>query len=190
MIDRAIYARVSTDEQNPESQLTPVREYCKYRGWDWDQGVLKFVDHGISGTKESRPAWDQVWRLIQAKQIKVLIVPALDRIGRSLPHLVKIIYTLIQNDITLISVRENIDLSTPAGRLMAGIIACMAEYERSLIVERTKAGLVRTKAKGTPLGGKNPKCRNLTQAARLKGAHAGGEVMRKRAEARRALAGS
>lgn len=147
----AIYARVSTDEQSTDAQLRDLREYVSNRGWT---DVHEFIDEGISGSKDSRPAWNELWDAMQKGRIKVLVVHALDRLGRSLPHLVKIITTCIERDITLISFRENIDLSTSTGRMIAGIFSVLADYELSIIRDRTKAGMRAAKARGSQVGQK------------------------------------
>lgn len=145
----AIYARVSTDDQNPDAQLRDLREYCRNRGW---QGVREFVDIGESGSKNSRPAWNECWDALQKGKINVLLVHALDRLGRSLPHLVKILGTFAERRITLISFRENIDLSTATGRMVAGLFSVLADYELAIIRERTKAGMRAAKARGSKVG--------------------------------------
>lgn len=147
----AIYARVSTDEQSADAQLRDLREFVKNRGWT---DTKEYVDEGISGAKESRPAWNEVWDAIQKGRTKTLVVHALDRLGRSLPHLVKIISTCVERDITLISFRENIDLSTSSGRMIAGIFSVLADYELSIIRERTKAGMRAARARGSQIGPK------------------------------------
>ncbi len=111
-------------------------------------------DEGISGSKDSRPAWNKLWDDIQKGRVNVLLVHALDRLGRSLPHLVKIITTCVERDITLVSFRENIDLSTSTGRMIVGIFSVLAEYELSMIRERTKAGMRAAKARGSQIGQK------------------------------------
>jgi DNA invertase Pin-like site-specific DNA recombinase len=145
----AIYARVSTEDQSLDSQLHDLRGYCKSRGWG---DVVEYVDHGISGTKESRPGWNACWDALQKGKVKVLVVAALDRIGRSLPHLVKTVNFFAERGLTLVSYRENIDLSSPSGRMLAGIFSVMAEYERNIISERTKAGMRSARAKGKQIG--------------------------------------
>jgi DNA invertase Pin-like site-specific DNA recombinase len=145
----AIYARVSTDEQSTDAQLRDLREYVASRGWN---EVTEYIDEGFSGSKDSRPAWNRLWDAMQKGRIKVLVVHALDRLGRSLPHLVKIITTCIERDITLISFRENIDLSTSTGRMIAGIFSVLADYELSIIRDRTKAGMRAAKARGSQVG--------------------------------------
>jgi DNA invertase Pin-like site-specific DNA recombinase len=147
----AIYARVSTDEQTPDAQLHDLREYARNRGW---KDVQEFVDEGISGSKESRPAFNELWDAIQKRRVKVLLVHALDRLGRSLPHLVKIISTLSEKNITLVSFRENIDLGTASGRMIAGIFSVLADFELTVIRERTRAGMRAAKARGSQIGQK------------------------------------
>ncbi len=160
----AIYARVSTNDQSVEPQLRDLREYCRRRGWD---GPAEYVDQGISGKKASRPGWNACWDAIQKRRVNVLVVHALDRIGRSLHQLVQIINYFTDNHLALVSYRENIDLSTPAGRMLAGIFSVMAEYERSLISERTKAALRLARARGKQIG-KRPRVFNKFKAAELR----------------------
>ena len=146
----AIYARVSTsDKQTPDAQLRDLREYARNRNW---HGVEEFVDVGESGSKDSRPAWNELWDRIRKRRVNILLVHALDRIGRSLPHLVKVMSTLVEQDVKLISHRENIDLGTAQGRMLAGLFSVLAEYELSLIKERTMAGMRAAKAKGKQIG--------------------------------------
>lgn len=145
----AIYARVSTDEQTVDPQLRDLREFIANRGWD---AATEFVDVGISGSKDSRPAWNELWDAIQKGRVRILVVHALDRLGRSLPHLVKIISTLVEKNVTLVSFRENIDLSTSTGRMVAGLFSVLADYELSIIRERTKAGMRAAKARGSRIG--------------------------------------
>jgi DNA invertase Pin-like site-specific DNA recombinase len=145
----AIYARVSTDEQTVHAQLRDLREYVSNRSLG---EVREFVDEGVSGAKDSRPAWNDLWDAIQKGRVRTLIVHALDRLGRSLPHLVKIIQACVERKITLISHRENIDLSTSSGRMIAGIFSVLADYELSIIRERTRAGMRAARARGSQIG--------------------------------------
>ena len=147
----AIYARVSTEEQSLEPQLRDLREYCKARGWG---SPIEYTDHGISGLKGKRPGWNECWDALQKRRVRILVVHALDRLGRSLHHLVKILTYMSEHNLTLVSYRENIDLSTSAGRMLAGIFSVMAEYERTIISERTKAGIRVARAKGKQIGQK------------------------------------
>jgi DNA invertase Pin-like site-specific DNA recombinase len=114
----AVYVRVSTDEQSPDAQLRDLRAYLRIRGW---HGATEYVDIGESGAKDSRPAWNQLWDQIRKRKINVLVTHALDRLGRSLPHLVKTISTLTECNITLVSYRENLGLSTAQGRMLADL---------------------------------------------------------------------
>ena len=144
----AIYARVSTLDQTLDAQLRDLRLYCTSRGWE----AVEYTDHGISGAKDSRPGWNLCWDAVLKRKHQTLVVHALDRIGRSLPHLVTIINNCVERNITLVSFRENVDLSTSAGRMLAGIFSVMAEYERSIISERTRSGMRAAKARGKRIG--------------------------------------
>ena len=144
----ALYARVSTIDQTLDSQLRDLREYCRHRDWE----PVEYVDPGVSGAKDSRPGWNACWDAVQKRQVDVLVVHALDRLGRSLSHLVRIITYFTEHDLKLVSYRENVDLSTASGRMMASIFATLAEFERSIISERTRAGMRAAKAKGRQVG--------------------------------------
>lgn len=148
----AIYARVSTDEQTVDAQLCDLREHALSRGW---ADVAEFIDSGYSGAKDSRPAWNECWDAIQKGRVNVLLVHALDRLGRSLPHLIKIMSTLTERNIVLVSHRENIDLSTATGRMLAGFFAVLADYELCIIRERMKAGMRAARARGSQIGNKS-----------------------------------
>ncbi len=147
----AIYARVSTvDKQNPEMQITPLKEYCRARGID----ILNIYVDRTTGAKDRRPELDQLMDAARKRQIDMIIVWKLDRFGRSLKHLVTAIDELNTLGIAFVSYQENIDLSTPSGRLMFHMIAAMAEFERELIRERVKAGVANARAKGKRIGRK------------------------------------
>ena len=127
----AIYARISTSDKHtptPSSATCTIR--ARNRNW---YGVPEFVDVGESGSKDSRPQWDQLWDRIRKRRINILLVHALDRIGRSLPHLAKVISTLVDQDVKLISFRENIDLGTVQGRMLAGLYSVLTDYELSMV---------------------------------------------------------
>jgi DNA invertase Pin-like site-specific DNA recombinase len=145
-----IYARVSTlNGQNPEMQLAELREYASRRGWAiFDE----YVDSGISGSKESRPELSRLMADAHQRKIDAVLVWKIDRFGRSLKHLVNSLADLSAYGVAFISLRDNLDLSTPSGRLMFQIIGAMAEFERSLIQERVRAGLRNAKLKGKTLG--------------------------------------
>jgi len=145
----AVYARVSTDEQSPDAQLCDLRQYISNRGW---KQVIEYVDIGESGSKDSRPAWNELWDAIRRRKVNVVVIPALDRLGRSLPHLVKILCAINDAEISLISLREGFDLNTAVGRLQANLLAVLSEYELSLIRERTRAGMRAARARGSQIG--------------------------------------
>src|ERR1700758_5265531 len=146
----AIYARVSTSNgQDPSMQTRELKEYCERRGWTV---ACEYVDVGVSGSKDSRPQLNQLMANAKRRHFDVVLVWKLDRFGRSLKHLVNALAEFEALGVTFVSLRDNLDLSTPSGRLMFQIIGAMAEFERSLIVERVRAGLRNAKAKGIRLG--------------------------------------
>ena len=146
----ALYARVSTlNGQDPEMQLSELREYASRRGWIITR---EYVDQGVSGSKESRPELNQLMADAHWRKFDAVLVWKIDRFGRSLKHLVNSLADLCAYGVAFISFRDNLDLSTPSGRLMFQIIGAMAEFERSLIQERVKAGLRNARAKGKRLG--------------------------------------
>jgi DNA invertase Pin-like site-specific DNA recombinase len=112
----------------------------------------KYVDQGVSGSKESRPALNRLMTDAQKCRFDAILVWKIDRFGRSLKHLVNSLADLSVYGISFISLRDNLDLSTPSGRLMFQIIGAMAEFERALIQERVRAGLRDAKAKGKRIG--------------------------------------
>lgn len=146
----AVYARVSTmNGQNPEMQLAEIREYAARRGWTI---AGEYVDLGVSGSKASRPQLDRMIRDAHARRFDAIVVWKLDRLGRSLKHLVTTIEDLAAYGVSFISLRDNLDLSTPSGRLMMHIIAAMAEFERELIKERVTAGIQAARKRGVRIG--------------------------------------
>jgi len=147
----ALYARVSTSSghQDPEMQLRELREYALRRGW---QIFEEFVDRGVSGGKASRPALNRLTTDACQRKFDAVLVWKLDRFGRSLRHLVNSLAELEALGIAFISLRDNLDLSTPTGRLMFQLLAAMAEFEHSLIQERVKAGMRHARAKGKRIG--------------------------------------
>jgi DNA invertase Pin-like site-specific DNA recombinase len=148
----AIYARVSTKNgnQNPELQLTELRDYARARGWEV---AGEFVDVGVSGAKDSRPQLDAMMKLAKSRKVDAVVVWKLDRFGRSLRHLVNALAEMEAVGVAFISLRDSIDLSTPQGKLMFAVIGAMAEFERGLIRERVVAGLAVARSKGR-IGGR------------------------------------
>jgi DNA invertase Pin-like site-specific DNA recombinase len=136
------YERVSRLDQHPEAQAARLREH----------GCARiFTDHGVSGVKASRPQWDKC--LDHLRQGDTLVTVRLDRIGRSIANLIEVVQLLAERGVDLVVLDQAIDTTTPAGRLMFHIIGAIAEFERDLIVERTRDGLAAAKERH---GGKLP----------------------------------
>ena len=151
----AIYARVSTAGQDTENQLIELRRYVEARNWP----VTEFVDKGLSGakTEEQRPALKALMQAARKKQIEAVVVWDFSRFARSMRQLVDALDLFSTLNIAFISLREGIDTTTANGRLMFGIFASLAEFERELIKERVLLGLQRARNAGKQLG--RPKCR-------------------------------
>jgi DNA invertase Pin-like site-specific DNA recombinase len=164
-----LYARVSTSNghQDPEMQLAELREYADRRGWEI---VGEYTDQGVSGSKESRPQLNRLMVDAHRRQFDAVLVWKIDRFGRALKHLVNALADLGAYGIAFISLRDNLDLSTPSGRLMFQIIGAIAEFERALIQERVKAGLRNAQAKGKKLG----RPRRVVDASRIAGLRGAG----------------
>jgi len=145
----ALYARVSTTDQTCENQLIELRRYVQARGWT---AAAEYIDHGISGSKDRRPALDRLMADAKRRKVDVVVCWKLDRFGRSLAHLVNAIQTLTDVGVGFTSIGEGIDTQSATGRLMLGILASFAEFERSRIQERILAGLARARAQGRRLG--------------------------------------
>jgi DNA invertase Pin-like site-specific DNA recombinase len=144
----AIYARVSTLDQEPENQLVELRRYTSARNWT----AVEYVDRGVSGAKDRRPALDQLIADAKRRRFDVLLCWRLDRLGRNLRHLIVLLEDLQTLGIAFVSLAEGIDATTPAGKLQMHILGAIAEFERARIAERVKAGLHRAKAQGKQLG--------------------------------------
>lgn len=146
----ALYARVSTANhgQDVNMQLRELREYCQRRGLE----IAGEYADSASGAKDSRPELNRLMADVRQRKCDAVLVWKLDRFGRSLRHLVNALADLESLNVSFISLRDNLDLSTPSGRLMFQIIGAMAEFERALIQERVRAGLRNAQAKGKVLG--------------------------------------
>ena len=146
----AIYARVSTHNgQDPEMQLRELREYCQRREWEITR---EYVDVGISGGKEKRPELDMLLRDAHLRHFDVVVVWRFDRFARSVSHLLKALENFRAMGIEFVSLSEQVDTSTPTGKMVFTVLGAVAELERSLIVERVRAGLRNARAKGKRLG--------------------------------------
>lgn len=147
----AVYARVSTLDQEPETQLRELRAYVERRGWRLEDPHV-YVDKGVSGAKDRRPALDRLMAAAKQRKVDVVVVWALDRLGRSLRHLVTTLDELSALGVDLACYTQPIDTTTPAGRLTFGVLGAVAEFERSMVRERVRAGLARARAAGTRVG--------------------------------------
>ena len=145
----ALYARVSTDGQNPEVQLAALRTHATQRGWEIRE---EFVDHGFSGAKERRPALDRLMKAIWTSRLQAVLVWRFDRFARSVKHLLTALEQFRSLHVNFISLQEQFDTSTPIGHAMFTIIGAMAQLERDIIRERVKAGLAQARAEGVRLG--------------------------------------
>ena len=144
----AIYARVSTLDQEPENQLEELRRYIAARGWT----AVEYVDHGVSGAKDRRPALDRVRADARRRKFDVLVCWRLDRLGRNLKHLIALLDDLQALGVAFVSLAEGIDATTPAGKLQMHILGAISEFERGRIQERVRAGLARARQQGKRLG--------------------------------------
>ena len=147
----AIYVRVSTDKQTIENQVRELRQIAERRGW---QVVEEYHDAGISGAKgrDGRPGLDQMLNDARRRKFDVVMAWAIDRLGRSLVDLLGTIQVLEACGVDLYLDQQSIDTTTPAGRLMFQITGAFAEFERSMIRQRVRAGLKRAIAQGKRLG--------------------------------------
>src|SRR5580700_6356057 len=169
----AIYARVSTtgQGQSPEMQVRELLEYCERRGW---QIAGEYVDSGISGTKDSRPQLNRLVADAHRRRFDAVVVWKFDRFARSVSHLLRALETFNSLGVAFVSLSEQIDTSTPTGKMIFTVLGAVAELERSLIAERVRAGLRHAKAKGKRLG----RPRVLVDAARVASLRAHGRSWR------------
>jgi DNA invertase Pin-like site-specific DNA recombinase len=144
----ALYSRISTGDQHLETQLLDLREMAKQRGLE----IVREYSDVISGTKSKRPGLDQLMSDARRHRFDVLLVAAFDRIARNVRHFLEVLDELSHLNIQFISLRENIDTGGPLGRALLTIIGAISELERSLIVERVKAGMRRAKLEGRRIG--------------------------------------
>jgi DNA invertase Pin-like site-specific DNA recombinase len=147
----ALYARVSTlnHGQDPEVQLRELRAYCERRGFEVAD---TYIDKGISGSRERRPALDKLMVSCRRRLVDAVVVYRYDRFARSLRQLVNALEEFRTLNIDFVSIHEGVDTSTPNGRLVFGIFASIAEFERELIRDRVRSGLAAAKAKGKLVG--------------------------------------
>jgi len=145
-----LYTRVSTVDQNPETQALDLRRLAEQRGFEI---VHEYTDR-ISGAKAKRPALDQMMAAAHRREFDVVLVWAADRLARSVRHFLEVLDTLNHLNIEFVSFRENLDTGGPLGRAVVIIVSAVAELERNLIIERVRAGLRRARLEGRTLGRK------------------------------------
>jgi len=145
-----LYARISTHngQQDPELQLGELREYCTRRGWEI---CSEYVDH-ISGAKDKRPALDRLMADAHRREFDAVVVWRFDRFARSVSHLLRALETFRALGVEFVSLSEQVDTSTPMGKMVFTVLGAVSELERSIIVERVRAGLRNARAKGKRLG--------------------------------------
>jgi DNA invertase Pin-like site-specific DNA recombinase len=145
-----LYARVSTFDQNPQTQLLDLRRLAEQRGFE----IVREYTDKISGAKAKRPALDQMLVAAHRRECDVVLVWAADRLARSVRHFLEVLDTLNHLGIEFVSFRENLDTGGPLGRAVVVIVSAVAELERNLIIERVRAGLRRARLEGRRLGRK------------------------------------
>lgn len=172
----ALYARVSKHigQQDPDLQLRELREYCTRRNWEVSG---EYVDH-ISGAKDKRPSLDRLMADAHRRRFDAVVVWKFDRFARSVSHLLRALETFRALGVEFVSLSEQVDTSTPMGKMMFTVLGAVAELERSLIVERVRAGLRNARAKGKRLG----RPRVSVSATRIRDLRAKGLTLRDIAE--------
>jgi DNA invertase Pin-like site-specific DNA recombinase len=144
----AIYVRVSTVEQETDLQEHELKEYCERRGWSW----VVYRDKGQSGAKNDRPALTAMMSDLRRRKIDVVVVWALDRLARSLKQLLSIAEECRAVGVDLVSLKQNVDTTLPAGRLTFQVLGAVAEFEREMLRERVKAGMAQARRAGKHIG--------------------------------------
>lgn len=174
----ALYMRVSTSEQTTANQRRDLRKVAKQAGWTI---TAEFVDEGISGSKgrDKRPGFDALLKGATRREFDIVLAWSVDRLGRSLQDLIGFLNEIHAAGVDLYLHQQGLDTSTPAGKAMFSMMGVFAEFERSMTVERTKAGLARARAQGKTLG--RPRVSGAV-VAKIKAAHATGEGIRRAAK--------
>jgi DNA invertase Pin-like site-specific DNA recombinase len=144
----AIYVRVSTVEQGTDLQEHELQEYCERRGWSY----VVYRDKGQSGAKNDRPALTAMLNDLRRRKIDVVVVWALDRLARSLKQLLSIAEECKSVGVDLVSLKQNVDTTLPAGRLTFQVLGAVAEFEREMLRERVKAGMAQARRSGKHIG--------------------------------------
>jgi DNA invertase Pin-like site-specific DNA recombinase len=144
----ALYARVSTIDQNAETQLTALRRYCEARGWT----VLEEYVDTMSGSTADRPRLAALMQPANLRRYEAVLVWKFDRLFRSVPHMMEALDQFRTIGVDFVSITECIDTSTPAGRMVYTMLAAVGQFERDLVIERTRAGIARARAQGKQIG--------------------------------------
>jgi DNA invertase Pin-like site-specific DNA recombinase len=144
----AIYVRVSTAEQETDLQKHELQEYCERRGWS----CVVYRDKGQSGAKNDRPALTAMMNDLRRRKLDVVVVWALDRLARSLKQLLSIAEECKSVGVDLVSLKQNVDTTLPAGRLTFQVLGAVAEFEREMLRERVKAGMAQARRSGKHVG--------------------------------------
>lgn len=167
----AIYSRTSTDHQGKglEAQQRALHDYLKYKGVS---DYLEFSDDGVSGAKKSRPGFDKLMAAVRAGQVETVLVYSFSRFARNTKHLLDSLEEFDKLKVAFVSLSENIDTTTPGGRLVFTIFAALAQFEREQIVERVKNGLRNARAKGKILGRRRIDNSKIQHARELASTHA------------------
>ncbi len=144
----AIYARVSTDEQTTDNQVLKLKKVADRNGWE----IEAIYADTISGAKSKRPQLDKLMKAVMRKKVDMVMVWSVDRLGRSLQHLTSLLSDIESKGINLYLHQQNIDTSSPSGKMLFQLLGVFAEFERSMIRERVMAGLDRARSQGKRLG--------------------------------------
>lgn len=168
----ALYARHSTADQSAEAQLHALRAYASRRGCE----VVEYVDEGVSGAKDRRPQLDAMMRAVRRREVSAVVAIKLDRLARSVRHLTTLAGELEALDVGLVVLDQDIDTSTPTGRLLFHVLGSIAEFERDLVRERTRAGLESAKRRGARLG--RPPAADASTRARIHRLRSSGKSLR------------
>jgi DNA invertase Pin-like site-specific DNA recombinase len=171
----AIYGRVSTKTQDTENQLRELRKVARQHGW---KVTHKYIDHGISGSKgrDQRPQFDEMLKAVVRKEFDVIMAWSVDRLGRSLQHLLGFLDEIHAKGVHLYLHQQGVDTTTPAGKALFQMTGVFAEFERAMIQERVRAGLERAKAQGKVLG--RPKVSKTVERKILKARKQGKGMLR------------
>jgi DNA invertase Pin-like site-specific DNA recombinase len=163
----AIYARVSTQDQDPQMQLRELRSYSKNRTFTI---VHEFIDH-VSGTTSERPELSKLWHTARARKIDTVLVWKFDRFARSTKQLIDALEEFRHLDVDFISITEQIDTGSPMGKAMFTVISAIAEFERSLISERVRSGIAKARAEGKQIGRAKIRPETIKEIKRLRKQH-------------------